>query len=243
MGQRQIPWRTLGVEFVVIVLGVLIALAVDRAVQGVDDRALERAYLEALLDEFERGAANTEFAVGFIRERMAMIDVLTAAIETGSVPDSITVEDLARGIELAGWHPGVTFPRVTWEDLINTGRLALITNAEMRRTLADFYIELDFVRDLDASWQRWMEPVQRESGYFLTPRQRLAIARSVFDSTEEVGGLPSRTVFVDRLSERPETYRNLGQALMVAELASGSIQGTAASARRIADMLSSELHR
>lgn len=243
MAQRQIPWRTLGVEFLVIVSGVLIALAVDRGVQGIDDGALEQSYLEALLDEFEQGADNTEFAVGFIQDRMSMIDVLVQAIETGSVPDSTTAEGLARSIELAGWHPGVTFPRVTWEDLINTGRLALITNAEVRRELADFYIELDFVRELDKNWQGWMEPVQRESGHFLTPQQRLAISRTMFGTPVPTTGLPSVATLVERLQERPEMYRNLGQALVVAQLSSGSIRGIATSARQIVGMLRAELGR
>lgn len=243
MSDRARSFRQLGIEFAVIVLGVLIALAVDRAVQGVDEGALERSYLASLLRDFQNGADDAEYAAEFVGRRMAMIETLIHTIETGTAPDSTTAVDLARAIELSGWHPGVTFPRATWEDLVNTGRLGLITNEQLRRSVADFYIELDWFRELDGNWRRWMEPVQEEPGYILSPAQRLAITRGVMSTSPPPLDPPPLTDLVAGLTERPETLRHLGQALVVAELAGGTISSTAASARDIVAQLEEELSR
>lgn len=233
----------MGVEFLVIVAGVLIALAVDRGVQGVDEGALERTYLEGLLEDFQSGARDAEYAAEFIGRRQDMIQMLIDVIESGQAPDSVTADDLARALELAGWHPPVTFPRVTWEDLINTGRLGLITNASLRGSVAEFYVELDWSIDLDATWREWMLPVQREAGYFLSPDLRLAVTRAVFNDTTISVEPPDREQFVAALTERPETLRQLGQALLVAELAGGTLAGTVTAAREVAALLEAELDR
>ena len=235
--------RRLGVEFFVIILGVLIALAVDRAVQGVDEGALERSYLESLLVDFQRGAQDMEYQAGFILERMSMIEALIRTVETGAVQDSMTAEDLARAIELAGWHPPVTFPRVTWEDLINTGRLALIANPEVRSAVAEFYVGLGWLQDLDANWRQWMAPMQSESDHHLSPQQRLAITRGVFGPSQPPIDPPPLADLVASLAERPETLRNLGQALIVAELAGNSVANAAADARNVVALLEAELSR
>ena len=52
MTRPRIPWTRLGAEFVVIVVGVLVALAADAAWDSHDDRQAERGYLAALLVEF-----------------------------------------------------------------------------------------------------------------------------------------------------------------------------------------------
>lgn len=243
MSEKVQSFRRLGVEFVVIILGVLIALAVDRCAQGVDEVALERTYLEALLADFQGGAESSEYAAGFIRERMTLIESLIDVVETGTVPESMTAADLATAIELAGWHPGVSFTRVTWDDLINTGRLASITNTELRRAIADFYVQLDWSRELDANWKVWMQPVQREAGYVLSPEQRLVITRNRIGGGPALTDAPPMSELVSGLRARPETLRNLGQALIVAQLAGGTVQGTAARAREIASHIETELAR
>jgi hypothetical protein len=47
--RSRIPWPRLVAEFLVIVVGVLVALGVDQWVQDRQDRALEAEYLERLL--------------------------------------------------------------------------------------------------------------------------------------------------------------------------------------------------
>lgn len=243
LSEKARPLRHLGIEFFVIVLGVLIALAVDRCVQDLDEGSLEQSYLEALLADFQSGAEGTAYAAEFIRERMGMIEALIDIVETGAAPDSVTAEDMATAIELAGWHPPVTFPRVTWDDLINTGRLGLITNGELRRSIADFYSDLDWYGQLDANWRRWMEPAQREAGYVLSPAQRLAITRRRLGSTPPPLDAPPLPDLVAGITDRPETLRNLGQALIVAELAGGTVGGISEAARAIAAQLEAELAR
>jgi len=47
--------------------GVIIALVVDGAVQGLDDGSLETTYLESLMTECEQGVDGSEFAASFVR--------------------------------------------------------------------------------------------------------------------------------------------------------------------------------
>jgi len=81
-------WRRLLAEGVVIVLGVLIALAVDRYAQGIDDRRLEQQYLAQLLDEFEQIHEMLENSAHFAETRQGYTEVVLLAMD-GTVADTL----------------------------------------------------------------------------------------------------------------------------------------------------------
>jgi hypothetical protein len=129
---------TLFAEGVIIVVGVLFALAVDRAVIRSDERTLERSYLAGLASDMQATVAAATAAVADAETRdLAARSVLRAA--RADVPPGTAGLDVARALVRAGFVGDVSFVRETWDDIVGTGRLQLLRDDDLRRRLGSFY--------------------------------------------------------------------------------------------------------
>ncbi len=139
-------WRgllgRLAAEFVVVVLGVTIALWADGWVAERSDRAVEAARLIALQDnvnvsltELHEARDNAAGAAGALRE--------LASLERRDRRDD-KVKELLR----YGFLYGPSFyPELNvYDDLKSSGELALLTNPELRRSLATMDSRLELMR-------------------------------------------------------------------------------------------------
>jgi hypothetical protein len=130
---KPVAARALG-ELVVIVVGILLALGMDQWWSDRVDARTQHAYLTALHEDV---ATTINHLDGLIREFSALRD---AASELSKQPPEGTTLSNAQLIELMGaglfeiesFENGLS----THRDLKSTGRLGLITNAEIRRSLA-----------------------------------------------------------------------------------------------------------
>lgn len=127
----------LGAEFVVIVLGVLVALGVDewRGVRA--DRMREAEYYRALVEDLERDLAEYDHALAFIDTSSAATrDVLTV-VEGRPRPDG--AGSLAEAVRRASW---VNYPSVasgTVDELVASGAVRLLRNPELKRDLLAYH--------------------------------------------------------------------------------------------------------
>jgi hypothetical protein len=122
-------------EFTVIVIGVLVALALDQWSSGRSDRVAEGEYLTALVADLE---ADEEFLVGLAIPLMALAD--TALEEVGPVSRgeaAFPVDTLAflRRVVSSRRTLAQTVASPTFDELISTGSLRLIESAELRASL------------------------------------------------------------------------------------------------------------
>jgi hypothetical protein len=127
----------LALELLVIVVGVLIALAVDQAVSGVQERALGRAYLSALKEDVEGDAERlrADF-MPQLDQREAMAREVVSAITSGTQGD---LRRLAVALDWAG-HLRLFEPqRATFDDLLATGNLRLLEAREVRAQVIGYY--------------------------------------------------------------------------------------------------------
>ena len=113
MSERISLARRLTAEFFVIVLGVMIALAADRAIQAADDRALEQEYLALLLDDFQLAVESIQITSGYAEERLGYAEIVTSAVE-GTLDPSVDAQDLALAIGLVHWFYDPPVPRTVW---------------------------------------------------------------------------------------------------------------------------------
>lgn len=124
--------RAIG-EFLVIVVGVLVALAVDSWASSRSDRVLEQEYLSRLLDD--------------VRYDLSEIDFVTAVTAAGEVYADSLLSDpgafgepdrLVAAVLLAANARNPDLSRNTLRELVSSGRIALIRSAEVRRALAAY---------------------------------------------------------------------------------------------------------
>ena len=138
-------WRgnlgRLGAEFFVVVLGVTIALWADGWVAERNERAVENARLVALQDNVSVTLVDLRIARENARGAAAALRELLSSQQYDR-QDNDVKELLRYGLT---YGPSF-FPELNvYDDLKNSGELALLTNSEVRRSLASMEARLELV--------------------------------------------------------------------------------------------------
>ena len=123
----------LGAEFLVIVLGVLLALAADRWNQNRSDSETEAAYITRLTNDIRLDSVRAE-------EYLARGPAIKAARDTlfGGLDSSIHPENLRATIFPAMGGMAV-LPANTWNELLASSSLNLLTDLAVREAVATYY--------------------------------------------------------------------------------------------------------
>lgn len=136
---RQWIGRALA-ELAIVVLGVTLALWADDWVADRNDRDIEQARLHALrdnidetLEDVRRIQAESDDAIAELR---SLIDIAVAA-------DDERREQIRTGLL---YVPMFTPELNVYDDLKNSGELALLTSAELRRSLARMDSSMEYIR-------------------------------------------------------------------------------------------------
>lgn len=133
-------WRWLGVEFLVIVLGVLSALFVDTWLEERQDAERAAAYRERLATDLE-----TDIAV--LQSQQAYMDSVRdfGLILLADLQGERSLEDfqLLFSAFNAAEELGFTSQSSTFEDLRNTGMLRLFDDVQLRVSIADYYRSIE----------------------------------------------------------------------------------------------------
>lgn len=139
----RLNWRFLLGEFVVIVVGILIALWVDQLREAHVNAGLQLEYLESIVTDLDADLAQFDETEGWMRRGEAAAATVLALYE-GSPPTE-NVADLVAAVETAGWQYFPSITRNTLEDLRSTGNLRLIRDSELRRAIGDYYATVEEV--------------------------------------------------------------------------------------------------
>lgn len=140
--ETQTWQRRAAVEFVTIIVGVLVALAVNGAWQARSDRINEREYIGAILDEIGGTVTSVESTLKASGTAHDALERSRRIVDSGLLRDSTSQF-------LTGLVAGVTFiptpsvSRAVEQDLVSTGNIKLIQNGELRRTILQTYAAMD----------------------------------------------------------------------------------------------------
>lgn len=228
-------------ETLVIVLGVMIALAVDRAVQSADRDEFERTQLRSLASDFEEATQMAAAAAESARWRDGLGRDLLRTIE-GEAPEGMTGQRLAEAIEFPSWHYLPPFPRETWEDLINTGQLGAISNPKIRRAVSRFYRSVDQVTTFHADWILSSQRFRHDTTLILPARTRMALTESFVSSTELAeGDVPPMQELIEAVRAHPDLAAHLSHALLANEVAVGIFSQLESDAKQVTELVQTEL--
>jgi len=170
----RINWRFLLGEFVVIVVGVLLALWVDELREARNNAALEVEYLRSFVTDLESDLAEFDETEAWMRRSEAAAATVLTLYE-GSPPTE-SVADLVMAVETAGWQDWPVITRNTIDDLRSTGNLRLIRDPALRRAIAAYYttIENNSIPNANMRERIWREYDARVQ-FVLPPGVRLAV--------------------------------------------------------------------
>ena len=243
MAKSSLPWGRLAAEGLVIIAGVLIALAADRWVQAMDEREEGAAYLARLSTEFQATDSILVEATKLARVRQARAQ-LVAEVLSGRVADSVSAGELVLAMSLAHWLQDPEVPREAWAELLATGRLGLIASDQLRTEVAEFYRLIDQQAEFHLEWIQFVQPYRAWVNSVLSPELQLAIAKYRLDREPLPEDLvPARGALLTRIAQASDVEEVLGDVLVTNYAGQWMYSGLAEQAARIAELIQLELDR
>lgn len=168
MTQPRIPWTRLGAEFVVIVVGVLVALWADSWWEARQDRARERGALEEVVADLEQDSLDLDRLRTSRREWDAAAAWMDRSAERATVPaDSLTWLLLA--LRQTDIYQPVSS---SYAGLRDAGLMHLIQDDQIRGAIVAYFEQTQpyMVQYSDigfAHWQRWFEVAEGHLDFHL----------------------------------------------------------------------------
>jgi len=138
---KGIPWLRIGAEAVAVVGSILLAFSIDAWAERRGERALEADYLERIADELTDARAVLEEIRLQAASNLLYAPDLNAFFEARMAPDDpqrlvVAIYQFGRdALELG-------FDVSTFDDLVSTGRLGLISDPDLRQAIQRAYAEL-----------------------------------------------------------------------------------------------------
>jgi hypothetical protein len=216
----RLNWRRLLGEFVVIVVGVLLALWVDQLREARANAELEVEYLESLVTDLDADLAQFDSTEAWMRRSETAAATVLALYE-GSPPTD-NEADLVAAVETAGWQYVPSITRNTIDDLRSTGNLRLIQDPGLRRAIASYYLTVENVSiplaDMrDRIWAQYDARVAN----VLRPGERLGVLQTwpgsfgqgITSNAIEAAEAPSADQLIAALRAFPELEIAAGEVL------------------------------
>jgi hypothetical protein len=202
---RTLNWRYAVGEIAIVVIGILIAIALDNWRDArVEDR-LEAEYLKRLKEDLIADTATYSFVDRAIDRKIRFLSLADSVLSGTSVlRDTLGfLQAVVAGSNFAWNQPSLR--TTTFEDLQGTGNLRLISNPELRANIVRYYTSADGDYDRIRSRRTRYGPMS----YELLPRQE----EFVLDTAAVVRELPrlTRAVMTSELASAIVAERNFAQ--------------------------------
>ena len=152
---RELRWGQVLVELVLLIAGILIALAVNGWIEDRRDARTERQYLEGIVRDLDRDLTVLAEFAEYHRNQVA--DGVMAFRALRSEPEVGDKEGVARAVSRLMSRRTLRLGHPTYSNLVGTGNVRLIRNAELRDRIVGLY----------ESNERWVAIVDRNNLVFV----------------------------------------------------------------------------
>lgn len=152
---RETRWTQVVIELLLLIAGILIALAIDGWMEDRQDARKERLYLERLVRDLDQNREILEEFVAF-EERQAADAVLAYRPLCGGT-EVADREAVVRALDHLTTRRTIRLARATYSDMLATGNLRLIRDAVLRDRIVELYEAND----------RWSTIIDRNNQVFV----------------------------------------------------------------------------
>jgi len=146
----------LALELLVVVIGILMALGLDRLNQDRVDRQIEQAYFAQLIDDLESDVVLLDSAIGQANKHADAALRVLAVIEDGSgiVADK---QAFAWDVNYSGYIAFFYPTDFSYRDLTSTGNMDLIRDTDLKRSIVGYYENIEYSEQFYEAWidQAW----------------------------------------------------------------------------------------
>ncbi len=138
---RKQSWLTLVLELVVVVVGIFLGLQVDSWNEARKDRVLEQQYLASLKADFQADIEELDEAIALAESRAQLGRLLISSIDKSRVEGDPNEFIWAVFSSHLLNYPSYT--RATINDLLSTGNLQLLQDANLKAAVAEYYTDIE----------------------------------------------------------------------------------------------------
>lgn len=141
---RSQQWTLIGIDFLIVVAGVFVGIQASNLNAERIDRRLEREYRERIIGDLDAILSN---AANHRRFEISKTREIDAALRIATLPPSPDkARRLGHALTAVTTRLSPNFESPTFNDLQNSGRLALIDDPALRRDLANYFARLQYLR-------------------------------------------------------------------------------------------------
>jgi len=188
-------------ELLIVIVGVAIALAAESWWSGRVDSRREVDYVEALRVDFHENVDSLRSSISLHRDIQQATSLLMS-VSAGQAQRPPV--DSLRALAWLGFSTAVFSPiTTTYDNLVATGDLKLVSDGDLRRLLARFDAQLG-KKELDWQWDQWMMVVQP---YVNQHMEALDWPPSSWSDDIALPDAPTRTDWTEVLEDRE--FRNV----------------------------------
>ena len=250
---RAVRWGHVLVEFVMLVVGILLALAVNNWVEDRRDARIERQYLERLVRDLDADIGFLAEMVEF--ERLQVDDGVMAWKALGDPKAIADREAVARALSHLSARRTLRMNRAAYTDLTGTGNLRLISDSALRDRIVGLYEANDRVSTIiDRNNQFYVDQMYAQflaSGGLIARRAHSNLAQlneAYREIVPRIGRLPG--VESDRLWNLPadspvwlELRNEVWIRMLVSQTAINYLRTASESTRDVRSAVVAELDR
>ncbi len=139
---REQNWFAVGIEFVIVVAGVMLAFQLSSLSESRNARLEERADLLRLLTEAEGAVAYVDRRISASLESTHLLDRAIRALNEGAL-NGLDIDDFERGVWGSTRFSALTPPRAVTDELIASGRIGALTDVDVREAVSRYNRSLD----------------------------------------------------------------------------------------------------
>lgn len=219
---RAQNWTAVGIDFVIVVVGVFVGIQVSNWNDARRERLLERQYLARIASDLEQSIGDIEHAIRRTRERQAFGELLMASIDDPAV---VRVEPgrFVAAIMFAGYTLSPDIRSQTFDEIKSAGELKVVRDDQLRLDLTEFYTSIqgtaqwDYIREL-----RQTEYMKRSAGILTYDQIRRVSGAGGIPTADEDEAVAAHKRMLDRsafiewlptVADRTDDFRRYGKWL------------------------------
>jgi hypothetical protein len=135
---RAQDWVAVLLELIIVVIGIFIAIQVDRWWADRDRELREHQYVVRLKEDIVRDSVSLTHSIQLAEQRQQFADLLIQAAEDPEVVEERPVEFMI-AVHQSAYTATPALNSDTMEELRSTGNLGLLTNESLKSALFDYY--------------------------------------------------------------------------------------------------------
>jgi hypothetical protein len=160
-------------EFLVIVTGVVIGLAADRWIKGMDGRKEESKYYANLVANLRSDSIRLAANAARADSEAAYALQLLLFVEDDRLPAGVDTITFLRRVSSLAYFTPTDFARETWDDMVSSGKVQAISNDSLRQKLSAYYNGLEQLAGYERDWEAQLAEFELEAWTTQEPMGRL----------------------------------------------------------------------